>query len=266
MYTKNTAMATPPRRRGRPKAAIMNTVIPDAATPGAATMAAGNAAALLSPLEPVVLSTRAAERLRDLIVQGHLAPGQLIAEESLSTALGISRTPLREALRQLTAQGLILLRPNRGAQVAPLDAAAISALFETLAGVERFAAELAAERATEPDLRSLASLQAELRRQRDANRLSSYFEANQRIHLLIVRMAANPVLSEVHATLFPRAERGRFLALEHRGRWDESIGEHEEILDALRGRDPRRAGALLAAHVAHTGEAVLRGLAARNAA
>lgn len=249
-------MATPPRRRGRPQTPLADALVaPSDGEP-----------ALLSPLDQAGLSTRAAERLRSLIVQGRLLPGQQIAEGALSAALGISRTPLREALRQLAGQGLVVLRPNRGALVAPLDPEAVHALFETLSGIERLAAECAAERGSEDDLRRLASLQVKLRRERGVHELSSYFDANQRIHLLIVKMAANPTLSDVHASLFPRAERGRFLALEYRGRWDESIAEHEAILDALRRRDAVGAGKLLAVHVAHTGEAIIRGLAGADAA
>lgn len=249
-------MATPPRRRGRPQATLADALVGSS----------DGEPALLGPLDQAGLSTRAAERLRSLIIQGHLLPGQQIAEGTLSAALGISRTPLREALRQLAGQGLVVLRPNRGALVAPLDPEAVQALFETLSGIERLAAECAAERGSEADLRRLASLQIKLRHERDAHKLSSYFGANQRIHLLIVKMAANPTLSEVHASLFPRAERGRFLALEYRGRWDESIVEHEAILNALRRRNAVEAGKLLAVHVAHTGEAVIHGLAEANAA
>lgn len=249
-------MAIPSHRRGRPQTALPDTlgVLPN----GGST--------LLSPLDPTGLSARVAERLKELIIRGHLLPGQQIAKGALSTALGISRTPLREALRQLAGQRLIVLRPNRGAIVTPLDSEAVYALFETLSGIERLAAERAAERGSQADLRRLASLQTELRRKRGAHKLPPYFEVNQRIHLLIVEMAANPVLSEVHASLFPRAERGRFLALEYRGRWDESIAEHEAILEALYRRDAAQAGALLAMHVARTGEAVVRGLAEADAA
>jgi DNA-binding GntR family transcriptional regulator len=249
-------MNDPPRLRGRPRAVL----------PGGLRTPFQNAPARLSALDPAGLSSRAARQLRALIVACELAPGQPIAETSLSAALGISRTPLREALRRLAVEGLVVLRPNRGAIVAPLEPKATLALFEALAGIERLAAELAAVRSSIPALRRLSLLQKELVRQHAAGRLTPYFRANQRFHLMIVAIAANPVLVEVHATLFPRAERSRRFALEIRSRWDESVVEHQAILDALCARDPASSGALLAQHVVHTGETVARRLAMTCAA
>jgi DNA-binding GntR family transcriptional regulator len=199
------------------------------------------------------LHEQAAARLRLLIVRGDLAPGEPLLEADLSDALGISRTPLREALKRLASEGLVELRLNRSAIVAPLRVAELAELFEAVSAIERCAAELAATRMSERDIERLEALQQRIEWHHDRGELRDYFEVNQQIHGAIVGLAGNSVLKATHDMLMPRAERARFLALRVRGRWDESVREHREILAALKARDATRAGALLGHHVRRTG-------------
>jgi DNA-binding GntR family transcriptional regulator len=199
------------------------------------------------------LHDQAAARLRLLIVRGDLSPEQPLLEADLSDALGISRTPLREALKQLASEGLVELRLNRSAVVAPLRPAELVELFEAVGAIERSAAELAAIRMNERDIERLEALQQRIEWHHDRGELRDYFEVNQQIHGAIVGFAGNSVLKATHDMLMPRAERARFLALSVRGRWDESVDEHREILAALKARDATRAGALLGHHVRRTG-------------
>ena len=207
------------------------------------------------------LHEQAARKLRTLIVRGDLSPGQPLLEVGLSEALGISRTPLREALKQLAAEGLVELRLNRGAVVAPLRRDELVELFETVSGIERCAAELAAHRMTASDLQRLEALQKRIERHHGRGELRDYFEVNQQIHSAIVGFARNSVLKASHEALLARAERARFFALSAAGRWDESVHEHRQILAALRARDAERAGRLLGQHVRRTGEIVADTLA-----
>src|SRR5690242_10501106 len=110
------------------------------------------------------LHEQAANRLRALIVQGDLAPGVPVNENDLSQSLGISRTPLREALKLLASEHLVELRPNRSAQIAPLHLQDIDELFEAVGGIERIAAEFAAQRITEKELQRLRALQDRMER------------------------------------------------------------------------------------------------------
>jgi DNA-binding GntR family transcriptional regulator len=210
------------------------------------------------------LHEQAANKLRTLIVRGDLAPGEPLLEVSLSEALGISRTPLREALKQLAAEGLVELRLNRGAMVAPLRLEELVELFEAVSGIERCAAELAAVRMTAQDVDRLEALQVRIERHRERGELREYFEINQQIHSTIVGFARNGVLKASHDALLARAERARFFALAVDGRWDESVREHRQILGALKARDAVRAGQLLGQHVRRTGEAVAETLAKEN--
>jgi DNA-binding GntR family transcriptional regulator len=202
------------------------------------------------------LYEQAATRLRLLIVRGDLAPGQQLLEADLSDALGVSRTPLREALKQLASEGLVELRLNRSAIVAPLRRDELTELFEALSGIERCAAELAATRMEPRDLEQLEALQASIEWHHGRGEMRHYFEINQQIHRAIVGFARNGVLKATHDVLLPRAERARFFGLSVLGRWDESVRDHQEILAALKACDANRAGQLLGHHVRRTGEVV----------
>lgn len=202
------------------------------------------------------LHTRSTERIRDLIVQGHLRPGDAIPETELCAALGVSRTPLREALKLLAAEGLVELRPNRSPRIIPMRPDENQELFEAVSGIERVAAELAAQRATPAELRRLRALQERMEKDYQSRRLESYFVLNQKIHSMIVSLAKNMVLKATHNWLLGRVERARYFALSREDRWDESVTEHREILAALEARDADRAGHLLARHVKRTGEVV----------
>ena len=202
------------------------------------------------------LYEQAATRLRLLIVRGDLAPGQQLLEADLSDALEISRTPLREALKQLASEGLVELRLNRSTIVAPLRRDELIELFEALSGIERCAAELAAIRMVARDVEQLETMQQRIEWHHGRGEMRDYFEVNQQIHRAIVGFARNSVLKATHDGLLPRAERARFFGLSVLGRWEESVRDHQEILDALKARDAGRAGRLLGEHVRRTGEVV----------
>ena len=203
------------------------------------------------------LHERAAARMRAMIIRGELEPGSSMQETKLSDALGVSRTPLREAIKLLAAEGLVQLRPNRSPRIADIETDNILELFEALAGIERLAAELAAQRMTERELQRLRLLQARMENYHRDGKLDDYFAINGEIHGLIVRAARNAPLREAHETLLSRAERARYLALGAERRWSNSVEEHAAILAALEARDGEAAGRLLSAHVQRTGTALL---------
>jgi DNA-binding GntR family transcriptional regulator len=204
----------------------------------------------------VALHEQARSRLRSLIVRGQLPPGASIVETDLSQSLGISRTPLREALKLLAVEGLVELRANRRSQIAALRGSEIEQVFEVMAGLEGLAAGLAAERASAADLKRLRQLQERMELHHDGGDIDNYFAANQETHRLIVAYAKNPILVATHDGLFARAERARYLALASRSRWDDSVSEHRELLAALEARDANAASRILSHHVARTGAAV----------
>ena len=214
--------------------------------------------------ERVALHEQALDRLRTLIVRGDLAPGVAILETRLSEELGISRTPLREALKLLAAEGLLELRSNRSAQIAPLRPAEIDQIFEVISAIEGFAAQLAASRITKPELRRLSQLQDRMETYHEDGRLDDYFKINQEVHSFIIAAAKNAVLKSTHDILLARAERARYFALSSRSRWDDSVLEHRQILKALKMRDGTGAARALTQHVLRTGRAVNEELRVRE--
>lgn len=215
--------------------------------------------------ERVALHELARDRLRALIVRGDLAPGLALQETQLSEELGISRTPLREALKLLAAEGLLELRSNRSSQIAPLRQNEIDELFEVLSAIEGTAAQLAASRITPQELRRLTQLQQRMEACHDSGKLEDYFRINQEIHSFIVACAKNGVLRSTHDTLLARAERARYFALSSRSRWDDSVREHRQILKALKAHDALEAARALSQHVLRTGRAVSEQLRRREA-
>lgn len=205
---------------------------------------------------PPSLADQVVVRLREMIVFLELAPGAVLSEPWLVERLGASRTPVREALKLLASEGLVLLRRNRAAIVSPLDGAALVHLFEVEAELEGFAAGLAAVRMTGAEIERLAKLQAEMEERHAQGDRVGYIRLNQKIHFQIVAGAANPALAETHARLISRLQRARNVGLSALGRVEESIAEHRRILEALRARDAETARALFARHVERTGRLV----------
>lgn len=202
------------------------------------------------------LHAEAVDRLRDMIVEGELAPGSRIVEGALCEALDISRTPLREALKVLASEGLIELLPRRGARVTEVTAKEAGELFEVIASVEGLAAELVTSRITARDLERLEALHLRMNKYHAERRRHDYFQLNHKIHQMIVQLADNDVLTATHERLMVQARRSRYLAILSRERWDEAMAEHDQFMAALRARDAVRAGAIWRCHVQRTGEVV----------
>ncbi|MDR7039144.1 DNA-binding GntR family transcriptional regulator [Methylobacterium sp. BE186] len=182
-------------------------------------------------------------RLRDYIVEGELPAGARVPERLLCERFGISRTPLREALKVLAAEGLIDLLPNRGARVRRLDERELIELFDVMGGLEALAGRLACENLTDVDFDAIERLHHEMYGHYLRRDLHGYFACNQAIHQAIVTASRNATLSANYATFAGRVRRARYSANldADRDRWGEAMREHEEILDALH----RRAGAEL---------------------
>ncbi|HEV2676233.1 MAG TPA: GntR family transcriptional regulator [Aliidongia sp.] len=202
-------------------------------------------------------------RLRDMIIEGELPPGTRLRERELTEWLGVSRTPLREALKVLAAERLIELTPNRGARIASLGEAEIRHMFELMGALEALAGRLAAARASEADLLELRSMHLQMCAHYVRRDLPAYFRLNQAIHRRIVAAAGNPLLAQSYDQLAGRIRRPRFLASQWSPeRWAHAIEEHEAIMLALTARDGALLSRLLEDHLAHKAEAILTHIAA----
>jgi DNA-binding GntR family transcriptional regulator len=196
-------------------------------------------------------------RLRRMIQEGALAPGEQIVETGLCEYFGVSRTPLREALKVLASEGLVELRPRRTPIVTPVDPAEIAAIFEVLEGLEAVAGRRACENMTDAAMSELDVLHAEMIAEHDRGDRSAYQAKNRTIHFQIVDLAANPVLKATYANFMTRVMRARATNNYDAARWPASRAEHEEIMAALRRRDPQGAADALARHTRATGASVL---------
>jgi DNA-binding GntR family transcriptional regulator len=156
------------------------------------------------------------DHVRAMIICGDLVAGEKVPTQALAQSLGVSTTPLREALKVLAEEQLVELLPSRGARVIPFTAEEAVVLFEVIASLESLAAELAATRITQQSLTTLEQLHAQMRLHFEAKEKAPYFALNSRIHDGILKAAANPVLVLAHARLHVRAARGRYMARSNR--------------------------------------------------
>jgi DNA-binding GntR family transcriptional regulator len=200
------------------------------------------------------------DRLRDRIVQSDLAPGTRLNERVLCEQLGISRTPLREAIKILATEGLVELLPNRGAIVTPLKAANIADTLAVMGSLESLAGELACAKAEEAEIAEIRALHFEMLAHHARGDLAGYFKYNQLIHLKIIEASGNPVLTNTYRQLNANVRRARYMANLSQERWDAAVREHEEILGALASRDAVRLKRLLAEHLAHKVASVMAAL------
>ena len=193
------------------------------------------------PLRGTSLHDGVAARLRDQVFERQLAPGSYIDELALAAQWQISRTPLREALKVLAAEGLVELVPRRGARVVELTDADAEQLFPVMAMLEGRCAFEATQRATADDLMQLQRLHDALERNAAARDLDGYYRVNHDFHSKVQALAANRWLDRATGDLrrFMRLWRSRQLKLP--GRIDASINEHRVLLDAMLQRDAPRA-------------------------
>ncbi len=195
-----------------------------------------------------------AAQLRGRIIRGELLPGARIVERTLSAELRVSRTPVREALKLLRADGLVEIAMHRGAQVTPYTAQEAEHLFDLIAVIEGLAAERLVARLDAPMLERLEAMHARMKAQYAARDATAYFDTNTSIHAFIIDGTENPHLIESHRRVMIRAQRGRFMAILDTDRWSQAMAEHDELMVALRARDAASAAEIWQRHLRHTGE------------
>ena len=190
-------------------------------------------------------------RLRDHIVEGNIPDGGRVPERQLCEMLGISRTPLREALKVLAAEGLVELLPNRGARVRRLSEHDLNELFDVMGGLEGLAGRLACEHITDAEIAEIERLHYEMYGFYLHRDMHGYFRVNQLIHQKIVEASRNATLLATYANFAGRIRRVRYSAnfARKRERWGEAMREHETILDALRRRAGNELSDILFVHL-----------------
>jgi DNA-binding GntR family transcriptional regulator len=208
------------------------------------------------PIRRQTLHTQVVEELRRLIFRGDIAAGERIKESEVAAALGVSRTPLREATRLLASEGLLELLPGRGVRVRRFSAQEIRDHFEVIGALERHAVETGVANMQPKARAQLVRLHEQMKAAFAKGDQRAYFLANQKVHALFVKLGGNPTLEALHETITKKARHDRRTTLTSAARWTESMREHAELLTVVLAGDAAKAGMLMLVHARRTGEAM----------
>lgn len=210
------------------------------------------------------LHDEVADRLRVMIMEGELTPGSKVTERLLCERFGISRTPLREALKVLASEGLLDLTPNQGATVARITLEDVEEVFAVMGALEALSGELACTRITDEQLAAIKAVHYQMVVHYQRDELPEYFRLNQEIHERILAAAGNPTLSSTYHGLARRIRQARYLANMSKDRWAQAVAEHESMLKALDRRDGGTLARILKVHLRNKCETVRLALAERS--
>ena len=216
-----------------------------------------------TPAEPIIRRTlhdELLERIRQMIIEGALPPGDKVPEKQLCKRFGVSRTPLREALKVLASEGLVTLTPNRGATIAGLTLDDLEQAFPVMGALEALSGELACANITDSELARIRRVHEKMVAHYEARELAPYFRTNQKIHELILAAARNRTLSSLYRSLEGRIRQARYLANMSATRWAQAVQEHERILKALEAHDGAALAQILKSHLANKFETVKEAL------
>jgi DNA-binding GntR family transcriptional regulator len=205
------------------------------------------------------LAQEVAKRIREMIRKGTLKKGDKIVEKPLCQAMGISRTPLREALRLLSSEGLIELIPNKGAQVAEPSMKDIREMFWVMSILEGKCAKQCAEKMNEDGLKKLDNLHQKLERHCEEKNHEKYMAVNHKYHTLVEELAGSKVLTEVINGLRQKVLLYRYRQIYQPKRLEISMQEHRELHEAFRRKDSTAAERLMKEHLIRQCEALESG-------
>jgi DNA-binding GntR family transcriptional regulator len=208
-------------------------------------------AALTRPaaLENLTLWQRVHDHLRDQILSGDLEPGTELTELTLSEQLGVSRGPIREALGRLASQGLVTVRPRRGAVVRSLSKEEFIELYQVREALEMMAVKLAVPQLRDEDFTALQDLIDTMARHAERNEVEEFFDANMAFHARLLEASGNGMLQEFYGQLLGQLGRYRLRSLTLRGNLRRSVAEHAAILRAAKRGDAERAARLMSEHI-----------------
>jgi DNA-binding GntR family transcriptional regulator len=201
--------------------------------------------------KPELLPERIAKFIRDGIVEGTWQPGSRLIESQLAGQLGVSRAPLREALRLLGAEGLVTLTPHRGARVSETSTRELEDLFAVRGELEAFAAELAVHKATAEQIARLHALIGAMEGSFEGSNLAGWYEAGLEFHNILIEAARNAVLSQLYEQVKRQSRRYQAVMARLPALPRDSLEEHRAILAAIERRNPEAARHAARAHISH---------------
>ena len=202
------------------------------------------------------LHDQVVSRVRDLIIEGILEPGSRIDEAGLTEQLGVSRTPFREALRTLAAEGLVIVRPSKGSVVRKLTGDDVFSMLEVLGQLEKLGGELVCVRASDAEIADLVTLHHTMMDRYRARDRLPYYKMNQDFHSRLAALSKNETLMEMQARIQARLKRIRYIGNDAPASWAGAVDDHEEMVAALKERDGARLGQAMIGHLERTWERV----------
>ncbi len=207
------------------------------------------------PLREIV-----SDALRQAIRDGILPPGERLMEIPLAEELGVSRTPIREAIRILEQEGLIVMIPRRGTYVADMSLKDVTEVFELRSILEELAAELAAERITNEEIEALEQHLVEIGNYMNENNLDKVVQADILFHEILYKASRNDRLVEMIHNLREQTLRFRTLSMSQTGRLAKTWDEHRQLVEAISDRDVERARHIARIHMEESEKTLLAGM------
>jgi DNA-binding GntR family transcriptional regulator len=235
---------------------MQNTQKPRATAVPPLPMPAADAPTAPRSLSPRALYQEVAERLRQQIFARQLEPGSWIDEQKLAAEYGISRTPLREALKVLAVEGLVTMKVRRGAYVTEMSTDDVAQVYHLLGLLEADAAGEVARQASEAQIAELRQLHERLEKQ--ARSRDAFFATNEAFHMRLLEFAGNRWRTQIVNDLRKVMKLNRHHSLFKQGRLASSLAEHRELMTAIEGRDARAATRLMRSHFENGLEAASR--------
>lgn len=214
------------------------------------------------PMEKhLTLREKILENIRDAIVSGTLKAGSRVSEPELAERYGISRTPIREAFRQLESEGYLTVIPRRGAIVSEYSPKDVEEFYAIKSIMEGYAARRACEKLSKKDLDRLQAINNKLAELARIGDIKHFFKVHSDFHELFIKAADNEKLHELIAGLVTKFQRLRFTSLSLPGRMEISVQEHEKIIDAFRNKDADLAETLVRKNAEYGGQVLMNGTA-----
>lgn len=201
------------------------------------------------------------ETIRESILKGQLKPGEKVAEPELAERFGISRTPIREAFRQLESEGYLTVIPRKGAVVTALSERAVEEFYAIKSILEGYAAQMAAENMSEKDIEKLEQINQKLQELADDGDVKTFFRVHNEFHEVFIRAAGNEKLLELINQLMMKFNRFRLASLSLPGRMEISVKEHEKIIRAFKRKDGAQADSLVRKTASFGGQVLIQSMA-----
>jgi DNA-binding GntR family transcriptional regulator len=197
------------------------------------------------------------EKIKEAIIKGHFKPGEKLVEQTLAQEMGVSRTPVREAIRRLEAEGFVVSIPRKGVVVSRADKEEIVQLYSIRAELEGLAARWAIENADEDDMRKLDEAISRMEETAASGDLDGVVQSNALFHDAIAQASKSRILCTLLKTLQDNIQRFRFQSLHLPGRPEAALAEHKEIVAAIKEKKTEEADRLLKEHLQNARAAAL---------